>query len=67
MEHGKIERINELAKKAKTIGLSEEEKKERQRLRSEYINAFRGNLKATLDNVVIVDEHGNRRTLRKGN
>ncbi len=67
MEQSRIDRINELARKAKTTGLSREEEDERQKLRKEYIAAFRENLKSTLDTVVIVDEHGNRRALKKNN
>ena len=60
-----IARINELHKKSKTVGLTAEENLEQQRLRQEYIRAFRGNLQSTLDSVVIVDKDGNRRVLRK--
>ncbi len=67
MENSKIERLNELAKKAKVTSLSAEELAERDQLRKEYIGAFRANLKATLDNTVIVDKNGNRRSLRKDN
>lgn len=65
MENSKIERLNELAKKAKNTTLSEEELAERDILRKEYIASFKANLKATLDNVVIVDKEGNRKSLRK--
>ena len=65
MENSKIERLNELAKKAKNNALSEEELAERDILRKEYIASFKANLKATLDNVVIVDKEGNRKSLRK--
>ena len=65
MDDKKIKRINELSKKSKTIGLSDEEKIERQALRQEYIAAFRGNLQSTLDSVVIVDKNGNRTALKK--
>ncbi len=65
MENSKIERLNELAKKAKNTALSEEELAERDILRKEYIASFKANLKATLDNVVIVDKEGNRKSLRK--
>ena len=52
----KIARINELAHKAKTAeGLTEEELKERDVLRKEYLAAIRENLKAELDNIEIVD------------
>lgn len=60
-----IKRINELAHKAKTEGLTPEETAERDRLRQEYVAAFRKNLVAQLDNTYIVDEHGNKRPLRK--
>ena len=67
MEQTKIKRINELAKKAKAAGLTPEEKLEQDALRQEYIVEFRGNLKSTLDNVVLVDKKGNRRILKKEN
>lgn len=50
-----IERINYLAKKAKTEGLTPEEKEEQQKLRKEYIDSVVGNLRAQLDNVQFVD------------
>lgn len=53
-----IERINELAKKSKTVGLSEKEKLEQQKLRKEYIDIFKGNMKNTLMTVKVVDEEG---------
>lgn len=67
MEKSKIDRLNELAKKAKTSSLSDAELAERDMLRREYIAAFRTNLKATLDNTVIVEKDGTRRSLRKDN
>ena len=60
-----IARINELAKKAKTVGLTPEETEERDRLRKEYVAAFRQTLRAQLDNTYLVDEHGNKRPLPK--
>jgi len=64
MEQKKIDRINELARKAKTLeGLTEEEMIERAILRREYIDAVTGNLRAQLDNTWIVDERGNKRRL----
>ncbi|MCX8131896.1 MAG: DUF896 domain-containing protein [Clostridia bacterium] len=65
MEQTKIQRINELAKKSKATGLTPEEKSEQQALRQEYIQYFKGNLKSTLDNVVIVDKDGNKRYLKE--
>ena len=44
MEQKKIDRINELARKAKTEGLTEAETAERAALRSEYIDSVVGNL-----------------------
>ncbi|MBR4870426.1 MAG: DUF896 domain-containing protein [Oscillospiraceae bacterium] len=63
-----IKRINELAKKAKTEGLTEEETVERDKLRRIYINSVVGNLEAELKNTYIMDEKGNKRKLnKKGN
>lgn len=53
-----IKRINELANKSKTVGLTELEKEEQQKLRQEYIAVFRGNMKETLMTVKVVDEEG---------
>ena len=49
-------RINELAKKAKTVGLTEAEKEEQTLLRQEFLIKFRANFKTQLDNIEIVDE-----------
>lgn len=55
MDKNKIARINELAKKSKTIGLTSEEKEEQKKLREEYLAAIRKSFKAQLDNIEIVD------------
>lgn len=60
-----VRRINELAAKAKSEGLTPEELAERDQLRQKYIAAVRRDLTAQLDNTYIVDEHGNKRPLRK--
>lgn len=60
-----IRRINELAAKAKTVGLTQDETAERDHLRQEYIAAFRRSLTEQLDNTYVVDEHGNKRKLQK--
>ena len=65
MEQNKIDRINFLARKAKAEGLTDAEKAEQQKLRAEYIDAYRKSLRAQLDNMVLVDEDGNERTLKK--
>lgn len=65
MEQKKIERINFLARKAKAEGLTPAEKNEQQTLRAEYIAAYRRSLRAQLDNMVLVDEDGNERPLKK--
>ena len=64
MEKSRIDRINELAHKAKTVGLTEEEIRERDVLRKEYVAAVRQNLRAQLDNTWVVDEKGNKRKLK---
>lgn len=51
----KITRINELAKKKKEEGLTEEEHAERKALHDEYIQAVRNNLKVQLDSIKIVN------------
>ncbi len=51
-----IDRINMLAHKKKTIGLTEEELAEQKILYREYIDAFKANLKAQLDSIEIVEE-----------
>lgn len=65
MEQKKIDRINELAQKANTTGLTEEELSERAALRREYIEGYRRSLVAQLDNTYLVDENGNKSKLRK--
>lgn len=58
MTDEKIARINALAKKAKTEGLTDEEKAEQQALRAEYVAGFRQSLKAQLDNTVVINPDG---------
>jgi len=52
----KIERINELARKAKAEGLDEDEKAEQQILRREYIDSFKANLRAQLDQIEFAED-----------
>ncbi len=58
MDNTKIDRINTLAHKAKSVGLTEEEKKERDALRKEYIATIRMNLRSQLDNIDIKEDDG---------
>ena len=61
MEQAKLDRINELAKKAKTSGLTDAEKEEQTALRNEYRAGFLKNLRGQLDNTYIMDADGNKR------
>ena len=66
MEQRTIERINALAKKAKSpAGLTPEEMVERDLLRREYIDAYRKNLEAQLENIRIVEPDGTKHRLPK--
>ena len=58
MTQEKIDRINELAKKQKSVGLTEEEKAEQAQLRREYIDSFRKSLERQLDNIEILEPDG---------
>lgn len=62
-----IARINELARIAKTRALTPAEEEERSALRQRYIDSVRANLRAQLDNTFVVDEKGNKRSLREAN
>ncbi|MBQ2865221.1 MAG: DUF896 domain-containing protein [Clostridia bacterium] len=64
MDQKKIDRINELARLAKQRELTEAEQAERAVLRREYIDAYTANLRATLDNTVIVRPDGTRESLK---
>lgn len=65
MDKNKIERINELARKKKAEGLTENEKAEQAKLRHEYLAEFRENLKAMLDNTIIQEPDGTRHALKQ--
>lgn len=54
-----IARINELYHKSKESGLTEAEAAEQKQLRADYIKAIRGNIRAQLNNIDVVDENGN--------
>lgn len=59
------ERLNFLARKAKTEGLSEAEKAEQLALREEFLKGFRQNLYQTLDNTVIRHPDGTKQKLQR--
>ena len=66
MEQTKIDRINELARKAKSPeGLTQQEEQERAALRREYIDSVLGNLQGQLDHTYVMDEQGNKHKLKK--
>lgn len=54
--HAMIERINELAHKKRTLGLTQEELLEQKELYKRYLANIRSQLKSQLDNIEIVDE-----------
>jgi len=60
MEQAKIDRINALAKKSKTVGLTPEEKEEQAILRKEFLEDFRAGFKQQLDRIEFVDEEPKR-------
>lgn len=51
-----IARINELSRKNKTVGLTEEEIAERAVLRKQYLDNFKRNFRQQLDSIEIVDD-----------
>ena len=61
MTEEKINRINELARKQKSEGLTEEEKQEQFVLRREYIDSFKASLVSQLENTYIVEPDGTKR------
>lgn len=65
MEQKDIDRINELARKARAGGLTEAERAEQAALRRAYIDSVLGNLKSELDHTYIVDEKGHKRKLKE--
>lgn len=65
MDPKKLQRINELARKSKAEPLTDEEKKEQQRLRAEYIEEYRASLRGILENTVIQRPDGTKEKLKK--
>ena len=52
-----IDRINFLANKSKTIGLTDEEKEEQAKLRQEYLRLFKEGFRQRLESIKIVKEY----------
>lgn len=66
MDKKQIDRINELARKAKSPeGLTKWEEEERAALRREYVDSVLGSLRGQLDNTYIMDEKGQKHKLKK--
>lgn len=65
MDKEQIARINELAKKKRAVGLTEQEQQEQQALRRQYIDEFKQNLILTLDNTVVQRPDGTKEKLQK--
>lgn len=65
MEHGKIERINELTRLSRERELTHEELVEREALRREYLDGFRQNARAVLENVRLKRPDGTLEPLKK--
>ena len=61
----RLQRINELAAIAKKRPLTEEETKERDTLRKEYLAQFRANFRGILDNTSIKRPDGSLEPLQK--
>ncbi len=61
----RLKRINELAHKAKAEGLTEEETIERDALRKEYLADFRAKMRATVEQITIVEEDGSHTPLKR--
>ncbi|MBQ8649458.1 MAG: DUF896 domain-containing protein [Clostridia bacterium] len=67
MNKEKIDRINFLARKQKTEGLTDQEKQEQFELRREYIESYKRSLVSQLENTYIVEKDGTKRKLTQKN
>ena len=65
MKKEDIDRINELARKAKTVGLTPEENEERAVLRREYLDDWRRGAQQVLDNTYVVTPDGKKHKLQR--
>lgn len=67
MTQEKIDRINELARKQKSVGLTEEEKTEQAALRREYVESYKKSLMSQLEGITIVNPDGTTKKVQKKN
>ena len=58
MDQRELDHINELARKSKSVGLTDQEKEEQTRLRRLYIESVRKNLRAQLDVIDVREKDG---------
>ena len=65
MDQKKIDRINTLAHKSKTIGLTPEEEKEQAQLRKEYVEMWKKSVERELANTYIVTPDGKKHKIQK--
>lgn len=65
MDAAIIERINELARKKRAVGLSEDEIGEQNRLRAQYLREFRQGMEEMLESIVVENPDGSRSKLPK--
>lgn len=65
MEHEKVERISELTRLSRVRELTDEEQREREALRKEYLEGFRQNMKAVLESVRLQRPDGTLEPLKK--
>lgn len=66
MNQKKIDRINELARKSRSVGLTDEEKAEQTDLRNEYRKSVIGSLAGELDNTYILTPDGKKKKVGRG-
>ena len=56
MDKQKMDRISELSRKQRSVGLNDEEIKEQKALREEYLQSIRNNFRSVLDNIEFTDK-----------
>lgn len=61
----RVARINALARKKRTQGLTDEETEEQQRLRGEYLLEFRNGMEEMLESIIVEQPDGTRQPLKK--